>query len=79
MLPFSAGAYWGCEGAFTLYDLNDKHSVVYQENAGSGVFVEDSAAEVYRKILENLDEVALSPAESCSLISNYLERYEDGL
>lgn len=77
IVPFAAGAYWGCEGAFTLYRLGDEHSVVYQENQGSGVFIEDQSAEIYWSVLENLDNVALSAEESKELISHYLERYED--
>lgn len=79
VLPFSAGAYWGCEGAFTLYELGSDHQVVYQENAGSGVFIEDQSTEVYEKILGNLDNVALDATESNALISSYLERYGNGI
>lgn len=79
VLPFSAGAYWGCEGAFTRYEFDGGHSVVYQENAGSGVFIEDQSAEAYEKILKNLDNVALDAPESNALISIYLERYGDGI
>ncbi|WP_168586443.1 helix-turn-helix transcriptional regulator [Saccharopolyspora sp. ASAGF58] len=77
VIPFSVGAYWGCEGAFTLYELGEDHNVVYQENQGSGVFIDDQSASVYKSVLENLDNVALDPSESRQLISTYLEQYEN--
>lgn len=79
VLPFSAGAYWGCEGPFTMYSIGASHNVVYQENAGSGVFIEDEAADVYTKVLANLDDIALDTSESNVLLAGYTERYEHDL
>lgn len=54
MIPFSAGAQWGCEGSFTPYELDAAHHVAYQENQASGVFIEGKAADICQKVLENL-------------------------
>ncbi|MCA1280429.1 helix-turn-helix transcriptional regulator [Saccharopolyspora sp. 7B] len=78
VLPFSSGAYWGCEGPFTLFDLGSHH-VVYQENAGSGVFIEDQAIELYQRVLVNLDRLALDASESNDLLTRYAKRYEHDL
>ncbi|MFR9732256.1 helix-turn-helix domain-containing protein [Saccharopolyspora sp. MS10] len=75
VLPFTLGAYWGCEGPFTLYSLHDDHHVVYQENAGSGVFIDDRAAETYVRVLRNLEDIALDAQESNALLAEYAERY----
>ncbi|MFI0463230.1 helix-turn-helix domain-containing protein [Saccharopolyspora sp. 5N102] len=77
VVPFSVGAYWGCEGAFTLYELGEDRNVVYQENQGNGVFIDDESASVYKNVLENLGNVALDSSESRRLISTYLEQYEN--
>jgi transcriptional regulator with XRE-family HTH domain len=75
VLPFEAGAYWGCEGAFTLYKFGDDHCAVFQENQGSGVFIDDNKdTEGYEKVLDNLDNIALNTVESEQLITDYLKR-----
>jgi transcriptional regulator with XRE-family HTH domain len=76
VLPFDAGFYWGCEGSFNLYSLDKGRCVVYQENRGTGVFIEDEDTETYKNVLSNLDGIALSPGESRNLINGYLERCE---
>jgi len=78
LVPFSAGAYWGCEGPFVLYKLSSEHTVVFQENAASGVFIENQEADVYQQILRNMDNVALDAGESRALIERYLEHYHAG-
>lgn len=77
IVPFSVGAYWGCEGAFILYELGESNTVAFQENQGTGVFIDDQSAAVYQDVLKNLDNVALDSSESRRLISTYLEQYEN--
>ncbi|MBK0869561.1 MAG: helix-turn-helix transcriptional regulator [Saccharopolyspora sp.] len=78
VVPFSAGAYWGCESSFVFYGLGGCH-VVYLENQGSGVFIDGQSEDTYWKVLENLDNVALDAAESKALVTGYLEEYENEL
>ncbi|MEU6130173.1 helix-turn-helix transcriptional regulator [Saccharopolyspora sp. NPDC047091] len=78
VIPFSAGAYWGCEGPFILYALNDHH-VAYHENQSSGVFIDGEATDVYQQVLNNLDNVALDQDESNELITSYLKEQDHGL
>ncbi|MGW0893746.1 helix-turn-helix domain-containing protein [Saccharopolyspora sp. NPDC002578] len=78
VIPFSAGAYWGCESSFTLYELDGNH-VAYQENQASGVFIEGKDADIYVKVLDNLTDVALSSSESNDLMSTYLKEHDHDL
>lgn len=77
ILPFDAGTYWGCEGAFIMYELVDDHRVIFLENQGSGTFIDDKSTEAYKRVLDNLEQVALDTKESEKLIVRYREWYQE--
>jgi transcriptional regulator with XRE-family HTH domain len=74
ILPFTAGAHAGAEGAFTLLtfspELESDPAVVYVETRVRGIYYED-AAEIllYRQALTRLQVQALTPDESPAMIT----------
>ena len=78
MLPFTAGAHPGMEGAFAIITLPDlAHDVGYVEGPAGSIYLEEQddvrRCTMYFAVLSSL---ALSPAESAELISTTLERYQ---
>jgi transcriptional regulator with XRE-family HTH domain len=70
VLPFSAGAHAGMDGAFTmlLYDESAGQNFVFASNAAGGLFLEkDDELQRYGFIFDYLRANALRPDESVSL------------
>lgn len=74
VLPFTAGAHAGAEGAFTLLtfppELDSDPGVVYVETRVRGIYYEDPAEILlYRQALTRLQVQALTPDESPAMIA----------
>ncbi|GAA4243780.1 helix-turn-helix transcriptional regulator [Dactylosporangium darangshiense] len=70
VLPFSAGAHAGMDGAFTmlLYDESAGQNFVFASNAAGGLFLEkDDELQRYGFIFDYLRANALRPDESVSM------------
>ncbi|GAA4917473.1 hypothetical protein HNR25_002394 [Streptomonospora salina] len=76
VLPFSAGAHAGLDGAFYLLEFPDQEDpdVVYLEQATSGL-VPEAPEEVrrYTLMFGTVLAKALSPAESTALLASMAE------
>lgn len=71
VLPFSAGAHAGMDGAFTmlLYDESADQNLVFASNAAGGLFLEkEEELQRYAFIFDFLRARALRPDESLSMI-----------
>ena len=72
VLPFSAGAHVGQNGAFSIMEFADPESpaVVYQETLISNAYLEEpSDVERYRMAYDQLRAAGLSPAASVALMA----------
>lgn len=72
VLPFSAGAHGGMDGAFTmlLFHGSSGHDVVFAANAAGGLFLEkEDELSRYTVIFDLLRTRALSPLESIGMIA----------
>lgn len=79
VLPYSAGAHAGMQGALKLMIFEDDAPLAYLPTVGSGTTVDDPAA-IKRHSLayDLLGAAALSPEASLSLIEAVAEEYEHG-
>jgi transcriptional regulator with XRE-family HTH domain len=72
VLPLSAGAHGGMDGAFTilLFDEQANQNLVFAANGAGGLFLEkDDEIERYAGIFAGLRGDALSPARSTEMIA----------
>jgi transcriptional regulator with XRE-family HTH domain len=72
VLPLSAGAHGGMDGAFTilLFDEQANQNLVFAANGAGGLFLEkDDEIERYASIFSGLQRYALSPARSVQMIA----------
>jgi transcriptional regulator with XRE-family HTH domain len=75
VVPSQVGAHAGLRGPYSVLDFLDEPSIVYFENQGTCLFLEekdDLAA--YRLALSNMLAEALNPAESVELIQSLAGR-----
>ncbi|MFC7386291.1 helix-turn-helix domain-containing protein [Sphaerisporangium rhizosphaerae] len=79
VLPYSAGAHAGLEGAFTILSFPDEvdPDVAYIESTAGDVYVESSEqVDRYKVAFERIRDVALIPEESIGLITDTKEQLE---
>jgi len=72
VLPLSAGAHGGMDGAFTilLFEEQANQNLVFAANGAGGLFLEkDEEIERYASIFAGLQRGALSPARSIEMIA----------
>ncbi|APU16066.1 MULTISPECIES: helix-turn-helix domain-containing protein [Actinoalloteichus] len=70
IIPLGSGWHPGLEGPFELYERPDGQALIHVENRRSGLFfheVDDVAA--YQNAADVVADVAMSPAESVTLIA----------
>jgi transcriptional regulator with XRE-family HTH domain len=73
VLPFSAGAHAGMDGAFHVISFPDPADpdVVYIENTTSDLYLEDTdAIRRYKQLFDHLRATALDPVESVAFLAN---------
>lgn len=74
VLPFSAGAHTGHEGAFTVVGMPEPYpDVVYVETPAGGIYVEAPDTDRFARAYDRLQEIALEPDQSAELISAIAE------
>ena len=76
VISFDVGAHPGMPGAFAILKFPDDEDpdVVYVDSMATGFFVEDDAAiQWYANMYEHLRAVALSPADSLTLLDGIAE------
>jgi transcriptional regulator with XRE-family HTH domain len=79
VIPFIAGAHPSMMASFVVLDFDRDPPVVYAENAGGAVFLEDPAdVSRFRAINARLETVALDPPSSRELISATLGKIQEG-
>lgn len=77
VVPKMSGWSPALEGMFHLVE-SDPMPIVHLENRRSGWFLHEEAdLELYRRAVERISRVALSPEESAGLIAEYLTRWEN--
>jgi transcriptional regulator with XRE-family HTH domain len=70
MLPFAVGAHSGLEGAFMILAFDAQPTLVYQDNRGTGGFLEEGRHVARAKLdWRELSSKALSPEDSAQFIA----------
>ena len=79
VIPFGVGAHAAMDNIFTVLDFADAvPSVVYVEGLMGWLYLErEPEVARYKRVLEHLREIALSPRETIDLISEVGARYND--
>ncbi|HEX5407337.1 MAG TPA: helix-turn-helix transcriptional regulator [Pseudonocardiaceae bacterium] len=78
VVPFSAGAHAGMEGAFLILSFPEQTDpdVVYVDNTTSGIYLEEPAEILrYTLMFDHLRAAALSPDETLARITDAVSRY----
>jgi transcriptional regulator with XRE-family HTH domain len=78
VVPFSAGAHAGMEGAFLVLSFPERTDpdVVYVDNTTSGIYLEEPAEILrYTLMFDHLRAAALSPDETLARITDAVSRY----
>jgi transcriptional regulator with XRE-family HTH domain len=77
VIPFGVGAHAAMDNIFTVLDFNGAvPSVVYVEGLMGWLYLEREAEVArYKRVLEHLTEIALSPRETIDLIAELGARY----
>jgi hypothetical protein len=79
VLPFSAGAHAGMNGALKLMTFEDDTPMAYLPGMTTGALIDDPAAvKRYTLAYDLLGAAALSPQASLNLIEAVAEEYEHG-
>jgi transcriptional regulator with XRE-family HTH domain len=77
VVPLHVGWHPGWNGPFIVYDFPSSPPVVYFEHYSSGAFIPDEHdVRSYRRAVERISEVALSPDESMRLIEKVATELE---
>lgn len=77
VMPYHSGWHPGLEGAFLLIESKQATPVVQLENRRTVLFLhEDDDVGPYRQAVEMVLRIAMSPAESTALISEYMKTWE---
>lgn len=70
VVPLAAGAHAGLRGPFVILEFSEEPALVYLENHGTEMFLEEEAdLAAYRLVLGNILRVALAPAATAELIA----------
>jgi hypothetical protein len=70
VVPLTAGAYAGLRGPFVILEFAEEPALVFIENHGTGLFLEEEAdLAAYRLALGTILHVALAPAATAELIA----------
>jgi transcriptional regulator with XRE-family HTH domain len=78
VIPFSAGAHPSMMASFAVLDFNGDPPVVYAENAGGAVLLEDPTdVDGFRAVHTRLAEIALDPSGSHRLIAETLRKIQE--
>jgi transcriptional regulator with XRE-family HTH domain len=79
VIPFSHGGYAGLNGPFVVLDFARTRSVVYLDQSITGTFLEEAdQLAFYRRRVESLEAVAMSPAESLDFVARVATAHERG-
>lgn len=74
IIPFSAGNHRGCDGPFSLFELDGQPRIIHIENQTTGVFIDDPEhTDPYLEIIQRIEEKALNQEESNKLLTDYQE------
>jgi hypothetical protein len=77
VVPKMSGWHPGLEGPFLLIE-SDLMPVVQLETSRSSLFLhEEKDMDAYRQAVEQVSNVAMSPADSAELIAEYSTRWEN--
>lgn len=78
VIPDDAAAHPGLEGSFVLLDFPKARSIVHLEQRRLGAFLDEPADVAdYANVLDTLQQVAMSPAESARLITARADDLEE--
>ncbi|MBV9142274.1 MAG: helix-turn-helix domain-containing protein [Pseudonocardiales bacterium] len=70
VVPVAAGAQAGLRGSFVILEFAEEPALVYMENHGTEMFLEEEAdVAAYRVALGNILQAALAPAATTELIA----------
>jgi transcriptional regulator with XRE-family HTH domain len=70
VVPLAAGTHAGLRGPFMILEFDEEPALVYLENHGTVMFLEEEAdLSSYRVALGNILQVALAPAATIELIT----------
>ncbi len=70
VVPLAAGAHAGLQGPFVILEFNGEGALVFVENQGTGLFLEDEADLAgYRLALGNILNAALAPPATVDLLA----------
>ena len=70
VVPLAAGAHAGLRGPFVILEFVDDPALVFIENHGTGLFLEEETdLAAYRVALGNILHAALAPAATAELIT----------
>ena len=79
VVPRSVGAYVGWRGPFAILEFFEEPDLVYLENHGTEMFLEEEAdLSAYRQALAKIVSSALSPEDSLCLIQRVLDERSGG-
>ncbi|SDZ45490.1 Helix-turn-helix domain-containing protein [Saccharopolyspora shandongensis] len=77
VIPEEVATHPGLEGSFVLLEFPKARSIVHLEQRRLGAFLDEPADVAdYKKVLDTLQRVALSPADSAKLIATRADELE---
>ncbi|MFY1587376.1 helix-turn-helix domain-containing protein [Micromonospora sp. WMMD734] len=77
VVPLAVGGHTGLDGSFALFDFPRNRSVVFLDHKLTGLFLEEAAQVAhFRREVDRLAEVALSPVDSVELVARYATEHE---
>ncbi|WP_406690164.1 helix-turn-helix transcriptional regulator [Saccharopolyspora sp. ID03-671] len=78
VLPIRTGWHAGLEGPFVLVEFDDRDPVISIENRVSALYLDEPEdVSAYRSALPRVEQMAMSEAESTSLIADIVEEWEE--
>ncbi|MER2093751.1 MAG: Scr1 family TA system antitoxin-like transcriptional regulator, partial [Saccharopolyspora rectivirgula] len=73
------GPYAGCRGPFTTLEFFEEPDLVYLENHGTEMFLEEDAdVSAYRRAFAQIQSVALTPEDSLCRIQQLVDERAGG-
>ncbi|MEU1602418.1 helix-turn-helix domain-containing protein [Micromonospora matsumotoense] len=77
VVPLAVGGHTGLDGSFALFDFPRNRSVVFLDHKLTGLFLEEAPQVAhFRREVDRLAEVALSPVDSVELVARYAMEHE---
>ncbi|KWV34729.1 helix-turn-helix domain-containing protein [Micromonospora rifamycinica] len=77
VVPLAVGGHTGLDGSFALFDFPRNRSVVFLDHKLTGLFLEEAPQVAhFRREVDRLVEVALSPVDSVELVARYATEHE---